>query len=40
MLIINKIKLILAKIKVAELRYKKIVKIKIFNLDSTILDVL
>ena len=37
---INRIKFILAKIKVAELQYKKVVKIKIFTVDSIILNTL
>lgn len=37
---INRIKFVLAKIKVAELKYKKVVKIKFFTLDSIILNIL
>jgi len=37
---INRIKFVLAKIKVAELKYKNVVKIKIFTADSTILNIL
>ena len=37
---INRIKFVLAKIKVAELKYKKVVKIKIFTVDSIILNIL